>query len=227
MEFVIIIILILINGFFAMSEISVVSARKSRLDTAAKKGNAGAKKAVELAENPSRFLSTVQVGITLIGILTGIFGGEAIAEDLEVYIKRIPLLAPYSGGIAITLVVILITYFSIVVGELVPKRIGLTMPERIASFVSRPMFFLSKAAAPFIWLLSKSTELLVKLFGFKKTEDSHVTEEEIKSIVQEGAESGTIEEIEQDLVTNILQLSDRTVNSLMTPRSQLVWIDTQ
>jgi len=172
-------------------------------------------------------LSTVQVGITLIGILTGIFGGEAIAEDLEVYIKRIPLLAPYSGGIAITLVVILITYFSIVVGELVPKRIGLTMPERIASFVSRPMFFLSKAAAPFIWLLSKSTELLVKLFGFKKTEDSHVTEEEIKSIVQEGAESGTIEEIEQDLVTNILQLSDRTVNSLMTPRSQLVWIDTQ
>src|SRR5215218_4838083 len=210
-----------------MSEISVVSARKSRLESSAKKGNAGAKKAVELSEHPSRFLSTVQVGITLIGILTGMFGGEAIAEDLEVFIKKLPLLAPYSSGISVTVVVIFITYFSIVIGELVPKRIGLTMPESIAKFVSRPMFFLSKAASPFIWLLSKSTESLITLFNIKKTEDSHVTEEEIKSIVQEGAEAGSIEEIEHDLVTNILQLSDRTVNALMTTRSQLVWIDTQ
>jgi len=227
MEFVIIIILILINGFFAMSEISIVSARRSRLEASAKKGNAGAKKAVELAENPSRFLSTVQVGITLIGILTGLFGGESIAADLEIHIKKIRVLEPYSHAISLTIVVIIITYFSIVVGELVPKRIGLTMPESIAKFISRPMFALSRIASPFIWLLSKSTEVLIKLFKIKKTNDSHVTEEEIKAIVQEGADAGSIEEIEQDLVENILHLSDRTVNSLMTHRHQLVWIDTQ
>ena len=169
MEFVIIIILILINGFFAMSEISIVSARRSRLEASAKKGNAGAKKAVELAENPSRFLSTVQVGITLIGILTGLFGGESIAADLEVHIKKVSVLEPYSHAISLTVVVIIITYFSIVVGELVPKRIGLTMPESIAKFISRPMFALSRIASPFIWLLSKSTEVLIKLFKIRKT----------------------------------------------------------
>jgi putative hemolysin len=227
MEFIIIIILILINGFFAMSEISVVSARRSRLESSAKKGNAGAKKAVELAENPSRFLSTVQVGITTIGILTGLFGGESIAKDLEVHIRKISFLESYSHGIALTLVVILITYFSIVVGELFPKRIGLTMPETIAKAVSRPMFILSRIASPFISLLSKSTEFLIKIFGIKKTENSHVTEEEIKAIVQEGAAAGSIEEIEQDLVENILHLSDRTINSLMTHRNEIVWIDTQ
>src|SRR5215217_3966703 len=227
MEFLILIILMLINGFFAMSEISVVSARKSRLELAANKGNAGAKKAVELADNPSRFLSTVQVGITLIGILTGMFGGESIAQDLEVSVKKIRFLEPYSHGISLTVVVIIITYFSIVVGELVPKRIGLTMPESIAKFISRPMFALSRIASPFIWLLSKSTEVLIKLFKIRKTNDSHVTEEEIKAIVQEGADAGSIEEIEQDLVENILHLSDRTVDSLMTHRNQLVWIDTQ
>jgi putative hemolysin len=227
MEFIIIFILILINGFFAMSEISVVSARRTRLEAAAKKGNPGAKKALELAENPNRFLSTVQVGITLIGILTGIYGGETIAQQLEIVIKRISFLAPYSNGISVAIVVIIITYFSIVVGELVPKRIGLTMPETIAKFVSRPMNIISKIASPFIWLLSKSTEVLIKLFNIKKTGQSHVTEEEIKAIVQEGAEAGSIEGIEQDLVENILHLSDRTVNSLMTHRHQLIWIDTQ
>jgi putative hemolysin len=227
MEVIIIIILILINGFFAMSEISLVSARRSRLEASAKKGNAGAKKAVELAENPGRFLSTVQVGITLIGILTGLFGGETIATDLEVQIKKVSILEPYSHGISVTLVVIIITYFSIVVGELVPKRIGLTMPESIAKFISRPMFALSKIASPFIWLLTKSTEALIKLLRIKKTENSQVTEEEIKAIVQEGKEAGSIEEIEQDLVENIFHLSDRTINSLMTHRNQLVWIDTQ
>jgi putative hemolysin len=227
MEFLIIIILILINGFFAMSEISVVSARRSRLEALARTGHAGAKKAVELAAAPSHFLSTVQVGITLIGILTGLFGGESLSKDLEPLIIQIPFLQPYSHALSLTVVVILITFFSIVIGELLPKRIGLTMPEYIASFVSRPMYAISRIAAPFIWLLSKSTELLIRLFGIKKTDDSHVTEEEIKAIVQEGAEAGSIEEIEHDLVTNILHLSDRTVNSLMTPRNQLLWIDNQ
>jgi putative hemolysin len=227
MEFIIIFLLILINGFFAMSEISVVSARRSRLEAAARKGNAGARKAVELAENPTRFLSTVQVGITLIGILTGMFGGETIAARLEGSIKQISFLEPYSKGIAVTVVVIIITYFSIVIGELLPKRIGLTMPEAIAKSVARPMNFLSKVAAPFIWLLSNSTDFLIRIFNIKKTEKSHVTEEEIKAIVQEGAEAGSIEEIEQDLVTNILHLSDRTVNSLMTHRHQIIWIDNQ
>ncbi|WP_336722119.1 hemolysin family protein [Paraflavisolibacter sp. H34] len=225
MEFIIIFVLIFINGFFALSEISVVSARPARLDALAKKGDAGARRAAELAKNPSRFLSTVQVGITLIGILTGIFGGEAIAEKLEVVLQRSPLLAPYSSGLSVAIVVIIITYFSIVIGELVPKRIGLTMPEKIAPFVSRPMFVLSKIAAPFIWLLSKSTELLIRLFKIKRADDNHVTEEEIKAIVQESAEAGAIDEIEHEIVTNIFQLGDRTVSSLMTPRNQLVWID--
>jgi putative hemolysin len=225
MEFFLIFVLILINGFFALSEISLVSARKSRLEGLAKKGDAGAKKAAELAENPSRFLSTVQVGITLTGILTGIFGGETIAENLEVSLKRVPLLAPYSNGLSVAIVVIVITYFSIVVGELVPKRIGLTMPEKIASVIARPMYLLSLIASPFIWLLSKSTELLIRLFKIQKADDSHVTEEEIKAIVQESAEAGAIEEIEHEIVTNIFQLGDRTVSSLMTPRNQLVWID--
>jgi putative hemolysin len=227
MEFLIIIFLILINGFFAMSEISLVSARRSRLEMLAKNGHAGAKKAVELAASPGNFLSTVQVGITLIGILTGILGGESIARDLESVVINVPLLQPYSHGISLTIVIILITYFSIVIGELLPKRIGLTMPENIAAFVAIPMYTISKIASPFIWLLSKSTEFLIKLFNVKKTDESHVTEEEIKAIVQEGAEAGSIEEIEQDLVTNILHLSDRTVNSLMTPRHQLLWIDSQ
>jgi putative hemolysin len=227
MEFLIILVLILINGFFAMSEISVVSARKSRLEAQSKSGHAGARKALELSASPSRFLSTVQVGITLIGILTGMFGGESFSKDLESLVVQVPLLAPYSGPISVTVVIILITYFSIVLGELVPKKIGLTMPENIAAFVSRPMFTISRIASPFIWLLSKSTEVLIKLFGIKKTDENHVTEEEIKAIVQEGAEAGSIEEIEQDLVTNILHLSDRTVSSLMTPRHQLLWIDSQ
>jgi putative hemolysin len=227
MEFILLFFLIVLNGFFAMSEISVVSSRRSRLEASARKGNAGAKKAVELSEHPSRFLSTVQVGITLIGILTGMFGGDAIAADLEISIKKISLLTEYSKGISITIVVIIITYFSIVIGELVPKRIGLTSPEKIASFVARPMFLLSQIASPFISLLSKSTELVIKLLGIKKTDDGHVTEEEIKAIVQEGAQAGSIEEIEQDLVENILHLSDRTISSLMTHRNQLVWIDNQ
>lgn len=227
MEFLIILILILVNGFFAMSEISVVSARRARLKASAKKGSASAKRAVELSTNPSRFLSTVQVGITLIGILLGMYGGETITEDLEVYVKKVPALENYSNGISVTIVVVIITYFSIVIGELVPKRIGLTMPEAIAKFVSRPMNLLSKIASPFIWLLSKSTELVIKILNIKKTDESHVTEEEIKAIVQEGAEAGSIEEIEQDLVTNILHLSDRTINSLMTHRHQLIWIDSQ
>ncbi|MBE7168978.1 MAG: HlyC/CorC family transporter [Williamsia sp.] len=227
MEIILILLLIVINGFFAMSEISVVSSRRARLESAAQKGSAGAKKAIELLENPSRFLSTVQVGITLIGILTGMFGGDTIAAELENSVRKTPVLAAYSKGISVTVVVILITYFSIVIGELVPKRIGLTMPEAIAKSVSRPMSLLSKIAAPFIWLLSRSTELIIRIFNIKKKEDNYVTEEEIKAIVQEGAEAGSIEEIEQDLVTNILHLSDRTVNSLMTHRHQLVWIDSQ
>ncbi|MCU7549315.1 hemolysin family protein [Chitinophagaceae bacterium LB-8] len=227
MEIIIILFLILLNGFFAMSEISVVSARRSRLEAAAKKGNAGARKAVEMAENPSRFLSTVQVGITLIGILTGLYGGEALSIQLKGVLDKIDFIAPYSEGVAVTLVVIVITYFSIVLGELLPKRIGLTMPERIASFVSRPMNLLSKIAAPFIWLLSKSTEGLIKLFGIRKTDESHVTEEEIRAIVQEGTEAGSIEEIEQDLVENVFHLGDRAITSLMTPRHEIVWINSQ
>lgn len=227
MEIFIILFLILLNGFFAMSEISVVSARRSRLEALARRGHAGARKAVEMAENPSRFLSTVQVGITLIGIVTGLYGGEALSLQLKAVLDQIDLLAPYSEGLAVTLVVIVITYFSIVLGELLPKRIGLTNPERIASFVSRPMYMLSRMAAPFIWLLSKSTEGLINILRIRKTDESHVTQEEIRAIVQEGTDAGSIDEIEQDLVENVFHLGDRAITSLMAPRHEIIWIDTQ
>ncbi len=227
MEIFILLFLIVINGFFAMSEIAVVSARRSRLEAAARNGKAGPRKAVELSEHPTRFLSTVQVGITVIGIFTGLYGGETLALRLEKHLLTIPFFAGYAHGISITVVVIIITYFSIVLGELFPKRIGLAMPEKIAGVVARPMYLISRIAAPFIWLLSRSTELLIRLFRIRKTLENQVTDEEIKAIVQEGADTGSIEEIEQDLVENVLHLGDRDIQSLMTHRNQIVWINAE
>ncbi|MGE9310621.1 hemolysin family protein [Niabella sp. CJ426] len=225
MEILIIALLILLNGVFSMAEIALVSARKARLEAQANKGDKKAKDALALANHPDHFLSTVQIGITLIGILTGIYSGDKITGDIEVFVAQFPSLAPYSKGIATTVVVILITYFSLVFGELIPKRIGLSAPEKIAKFVAGPMRVVSWITFPFIWLLTQSTRLITKIFNVK-SDDSQVTEEEIKAIINEGTEQGTLEETEQEIIERVFHLSDRNITSLMTHRSDIVWFNT-
>ena len=208
-----------------MAEIALVSARKARLEAQANKGDKKAKDALALANHPDHFLSTVQIGITLIGILTGIYSGDKITGDIELFVAQFPSLAPYSKGIATTVVVILITYFSLVFGELIPKRIGLSAPEKIAKFVAGPMRVVSWITFPFIWLLTQSTRLITKIFNVK-SDDSQVTEEEIKAIINEGTEQGTLEETEQEIIERVFHLSDRNITSLMTHRSDIVWFST-
>lgn len=222
MEILIILFLILLNGVFSMSEIAMVSARKARLEGAAKRGDKAARKALELAEHPGKFLSTVQIGITLIGILTGIYSGEKIQDDLMVFLERFELLKPYSETVATTVIVVVLTFFSLVLGELVPKRIGLTMPEQISKALAYPMYWVSIIAAPFIWLLTVTSDIIIKVFRITPSTESKVTEEEIKAIVQEGTEGGAIDEIEQDIVERVFSLGDRNVSSLMTHRSDIV-----
>ena len=222
MELFIIALLILLNGLFSMAEIALVSARKVRLEAQANKGDKKAAEALKLANHPDHFLSTIQIGITLIGILTGIYSGEKITGDIVVFIEKIPFLAPYSKGVATTLVVIVITYFSLVFGELIPKRIGLAAPEQIAKFVAAPMRIVSWITYPFIWLLTQSTGFVSKIFNIKP-DQTHVTEEEIKAMINEGAEQGTLEETEQEIIERVFHLSDRNITSLMTHRSDIVW----
>jgi putative hemolysin len=226
MEILIVLFLILLNGIFSMSEIAMVSSRKSRLETEAKKGDKAAKKVLELSRNPGKFLSTVQIGITLIGLLTGIYSGEKIEDDLVNYLNQFEYLKQFSKTIAITVILITITFFSLVLGELVPKRIGLTMPERISKLLAFPMFGMSIIAAPFIWLLTSTSDFLIKLFRIKPSSESKVTEEEIKAIIQEGAEGGVIHEIEQDIMERVISLGDRKVSSLMTHRNDIIFLKT-
>lgn len=223
-EILIILGLILLNGLFSMAEIALVSARKARLEGQANKGDARAKEALRLAEHPDKFLSTVQIGITLIGILTGIYSGEKLKSDFVTYLSQFDSLRPYSNGLATTIIVIMITYFSLVLGELLPKRIGLSRPEVIAKLTAGPMRIVSIATYPFIWLLSKSTNFLVTLFNIK-AKDTQVTEEEIKAIISEGTEQGTIEEAEQEIIERVFHLGDRNITSLMTHRSDIIWFD--
>ncbi|WP_297516398.1 hemolysin family protein [Flavobacterium sp.] len=224
MEILIILFLILLNGVFSMSEIALISARKNRLETAAKKGNSNAKAALDLANSPNKFLSTVQIGITLIGILTGIYSGEKVTQDVQDAIAGLPALAPYADSLATIVVVVVLTFFSLVLGELLPKRIGLNFPEGIAKAVAVPMKLVSKITMPFVWLLTTSTEALLKLFQIKPTADGKVTEEEIKAIIKEGTEVGEVQEIEQDIVERVFHIGDRKVNSLMTHRNDVVYL---
>ena len=217
--------LILLNGLFSMSEIALISARKSRLDTDAKKGSKSAGKALQLAKNPNKFLSTVQIGITLIGILTGLYSGSAFAGDFAEVVARVEFLSPYALVIAKVTIVVSVTYLTLVLGELLPKRLGMSMPERIAKVVAKPMNGLSYIATPFVWLLSQSTSLAVKCFRIDKTEEGKVTEEEIKAIIKEGYDDGEIQAVEQHIVGRVFMLGDRDIASIMTHRSDLVWLD--
>jgi putative hemolysin len=225
MEVVIILVLILLNGIFSMAEIALVSARKVRLENAARQGDDKAKAALKLSNSPDTFLSTVQIGITLIGILTGLYSGEQLKEDVKLYFTNWPLLAPYANGIATAVIVICVTYFTLVLGELLPKRIGLANPELIAKLVAKPMNFISRVTFPFVWLLSRSTTVLVKVIGLKRSSDSNVTEEEIKAIISEGTSSGAIEETEQEIIERVFHLGDRNITSLMTHRTDIIWLD--
>jgi magnesium and cobalt exporter, CNNM family len=224
-ELVIVILLIIANGIFAMSETAFVSARKVRLQQWANEGNVKAAAALELVNSPNRLLSTVQLGITLIGILAGAFGGATIAEAVAVYVRAISWLAPYSAAIALVLVVLCITYLSLVIGELVPKRIALNNPERLAMFMVTPMRRLSTIASPFIHLLSLSTEGILRLIGLRPSTEPPITEEEINVLLEEGAQIGTFEAAEQDMIERIFRLGDRRVRVLMTHRPDIVWLD--
>ena len=224
MEILIILFLIILNGVFSMSEIALISARKNRLETAAKKGNKNAQIALDLANSPNKFLSTVQIGITLIGILTGIYSGDKITHDVQEFVAGFEILKPFAASIGVGIVVVVLTFFSLVLGELLPKRIGLNHPESIARAVAFPMKIVSIITAPFIWLLTHSTEFLLKVLQIKPTADGKVTEEEIKAIIKEGTEGGEVQEIEQDILERVFHIGDRKINSLMTHRKSVVML---
>jgi putative hemolysin len=225
MEIIIIFLLIMLNGAFSMAEMSLVSVRKPRLQQWADGGSAGAQAALNLADKPESFLSITQLGMTLIGILTGALGEQSLGERLEFYLNGIPRLAPYGPAIAMGLVVVVITYVSVVIGELVPKRLALHSPERLASALARPMNFISRVGRPFVRLLNGSTNTILGLLRLHPSEEPPVTEEEINLIMQKGAEAGVIEETEHDMVSRLFRLNDRAVEALMKPRREIVSLD--
>lgn len=224
-EISLIIVLILLNGLLAMSETALVSARSSRLRQCIEEGDGGARAALQLVDSPNRFLSTVQIGISLIGVLAGAFGGATIAEPLAGVLRGVPVLAPYAGPVAFGVVVVAITYLSLVLGELVPKRLALNGPEAVASRVARPMHFLSALSSPAVFFLSLSTEAVLRLLGARDPTEVPVTEQEVEILMEEGARAGVFEEEERELVARALRLDDRPVRELMTPRPQVVWLD--
>ena len=226
-ELAIILLLVLANGVFAMSEIAVVAARKVRLQQRAEDGDERAKAALELAHDPEKFLSTVQVGITLVGVLAGAYGGARLAQPLSEPIARVPQLAPYANNIALGVVVTVITVLSLIVGELVPKRIALNSPEAIASWVARPMIWLSKIGGPAVAVLTASTNFVLRVFGIKGEAEPNLTEEEIKALISQGAETGAVGVTEENIVQRVFQLGDQRVAAIMTPRPDIEWIDVE
>ncbi|MCA5003587.1 hemolysin family protein [Sphingobacterium bovistauri] len=224
-EIVVIIVLMVLNGILSASEIAIVSSRKARLQSLSHE-NAGAKRALKLKDAPNHFLSTVQIGITLIGILTGFFSGGSISIYIAEILQQIPFLAEYSDTLSVGIVVLIITYFSLVIGELVPKRIGMAIPEKYASIIAIPMDTLSKVVKPFVWILSISTDFIVRLFNIKSS-GATVTEEEIKAMVDEGVTSGVIEGFEHDLVDRLLNIGDKRAINIMVHRNDITYLDIQ
>ena len=225
LEILFIALLLVGNGFFAMSELAIVSARKVRLRQMCDTGDSRACAALDLAMSPDRFLSTIQIGITLVGILAGAFGGATIAEQLGEQISRVPALAPYGEAIGVGVVVIVITYFSLIIGELVPKRFALSHPERIAKLIARPMKALSGVMSPVVNLLSVSTSAVLTMLRIKQPTEPPVTEDEIKVLIELGTRAGVFEKDEQEMVKGVFKLADRRIASLMTPRLDIVWFD--
>jgi putative hemolysin len=226
-EIFIVLLLVVANGVFSMSEMALVSARKSRLQQMAEEGKKGAKAAIELADSPNRFFSTAQIGITLIGIIAGAYGGANLSAKLSVVLDQVPFLRPYSGSLSFGLVVGAITFLSLVFGELIPKRMALSDPERFAATVAPSMKFIADAASPIVSFLSAATELGLRLIGVKHTDEPAITEKEIRLLIDQGTQAGTIEETEQDLLERVFRFGDRQVSSLMTPRPDILWIDVE
>ena len=224
-EILIILLLVLINGILAMSEASLLASRKARLQQAANEGNKTAKATIDLLKNPNIFLSTIQIGITLIGVLAGAVGGASIAETLGASMQNLPYIGEYSESIALGFVVIVITILTIWLGELVPKRLGIHSPERIASVVAGPMIFISKIFSPLVRLMSGATEFVLTLLGIKPTNEPPITEEELQVLIDQGTQAGIFEEAEQDMVEGVFSLGDTRVYSVMTPRTEFVWLD--
>ncbi len=225
MDIFILCLLILLNGLFSMAEISLVSARKGRLESQAEKGDKNARAALELSNHPELFLSAVQIGITLISIITGVYSGERFGKDLQPWVEKIAVLKPYAETISTTLIVIIVTYLSIVFGELIPKRIGLLRAEKIAKSAANPMRIFAMITHPFVWLLNKTSNIFFSVFNIKRTSDDAVTEEEIKTLITEGTEAGTIDEAEQQIIERVFHLGDRNITSLMTHRSDIIWFN--
>lgn len=224
MEIIVLLFLILLNGLLAMAEAAFIASRKARLAAASERGDRGARIALQLAENPTKFLSTGQVGITMIGILSGAIGERSLVRDLSAWLATFGPIAPYAQIIALLVVVVLLTYISLVLGELAPKRLAMHSPERIASFLAAPMNAIARAASPLVRLLSVSTDGLLRLFGVSPISTDQVTEEEVRAMVEQGAEAGVFEETEQRIVERVFRLSDRVVGELMVPRTEIDWL---
>lgn len=225
MDLALIFVLILVNGLFAMSEIAVVSSRKSRLQNLADDGSLGARAALSLHQEPASFFSTIQVGITVVGILSGAIGEAAVADPLAAWLAGFPLLAPYARPVALTITVVCLTYFSVVVGELVPKRLAMLAPEGIASLIARPMILLARLSHPLVVILSGSCSAILRLLGARPKEDQSVTNDEIKVLMEQGAEAGVFHESEQEIVSNVLRLDEQRIAAIMTPRREMFVID--
>jgi putative hemolysin len=224
-EILIILGLILLNGVFAMSEIAMVSFRRTKLEHSAANGDKKAARALEIVNKPGKFLSTVQIGMTLINIFTGVYSGAAIASKVSVWLDQFKILSPYSDTLAITLVVIVITFFTLIIGELVPKQVGLIRAETVARNMAFPLKIFAVITYPLIWLLAKPGELILHILNIKPSADSRVTEDEIKAILKEGTEDGEIQEIEQDIVERVFHLGDRKAGSLMVHRTELIYLN--
>ncbi len=225
MEILILLGLIFLNGLFVISEIALLSARKGRLESQAKKGDKRAKIAFELSTNPQIFLSAVQIGITLIAILTGVYSGEKFGMYLKPSLERIEFIRPFADTTATIIIVVIVTFLSIIFGELIPKRIALMKAERIAKTIATPMLFFARIIHPIVWLLNVTSNVFFRFLNIKRTKDDAVTEDEIKAFIIEGAEAGTIEEAEQEIIERLFHLGDRNITSLMTHRSDIIWFN--
>ncbi|MGC9394026.1 MAG: hemolysin family protein [Anaerolineae bacterium] len=225
LEIVVIALLLLTNGIFSMSEMAIISARKTRLQQLADSGNRYARLTLKLADDPNKFLATVQIGITLIGILSGAFGGATLAKSIATWLGTFPSIQPYSEALGVGIVVIAVTYLSLIIGELVPKRLALNSAERIAVVMAAPMNFLSMLASPLVKLLSLSTNFVLRLMNIKPTTGPMITQEEIEILIEQGTQSGALEETEQDILESVLRLDEQRVGAVMTARPQIIWLD--
>lgn len=224
-EIIVILLLIVVNGLFSLSELALVSVRRARLAVLERKGVKGASAARSLSDEPQRFLPTVQVGITLVSVFTGVFGGARLASHVQAWLETIPAIAGFAEGLSLTLVVIVTTYLTLVLGELVPKQLALRGPEMMAIRVARPIVILSHLVGPAVWLLGKSSDGILLLFGLRHASRQSVTEEELKALLIEGAQTGVLEMEERDMIERVLRLADKPVRAIMTPRTELAWID--